>query len=228
MKYSEYIKGKSVAFVGACPDLMYLKKGSYIDSFDVVVKTNGSMFFHGEDYYNNYGSRLDVLYANVQFIREMRPLNISDIDKAGIDWICCKTNDIKDIAKGFDNIRPIRSTMEYVNRYLSGALMGAYIFTDILLQQPKELYITGIDFFLSKKKEFEHDNYKEYLDGYLPDRIREQGNLINAGKKEDGHGVLENTEYINSLFDDYEGIIHTDKTIFNKMKGIVSGELCQI
>jgi hypothetical protein len=72
-----------------------------------------------------------------------------------------------------------------------------------LIHNPKEFYLTGVDFFLSKKAVFEHDNYQEYYEGYLPNKIRIQGNKINKGKLEDGHSMIENTKFIKELYDNH-------------------------
>jgi len=228
MNFAEYIKGKRICFVGACPNIQGMGKGKEIDKYDVVVKTNGSVLLNSPEYFRDYGRRIDVLYANVQFAREMRPLPVGDFRRRGIKWVCFKTisdADLQLYSKEM-KVRTIRKVIKVVQQQVPGALMGCFIFADLLSFKPKELYITGVDFFLSKKKVFEHDNYQEYLNGYLPPNIRMQGNEINAGKKDDGHNMLENTKYIYGLFQKYKNV-KTDPFIFDLMHGIIDGRMVQ-
>ena len=103
--------------------------------------------------------------------------------------------------------------------------MGLYLIRDILNCKPKSLTVTGIDFFISKKKVFEHDNYQEYFPGYLPDKIREQGNRINAGKVEDGHNL---TDANKIMFDFYnKGMIQFPEYVRDILFGIIDGSLRQ-
>lgn len=220
------IEGKRVIFVGACPNIKGMKYGATIDGYDVVVKTNGSILLSGDEYYRDYGKRCDVLYTNNQFQREMRPLPVKDWN---LKYLCMKVVSEKDMRRYLDRVpvRVIRDAMVQVNRELHGATMGAYIFTDLLNFNPKELFITGVDWFASKKKAFEHDNYSEYLDCYLPDKIRKQGNKINKGKTEDGHGFVENAEYILKMFNENRNMI-THSFLYELLEGITAGRIDQI
>lgn len=220
-KYREYIKGKRVVFVGACPNLIGKETGKDIDNFDIIVRSNGS-FEIQEKYKQDYGSRTDVLYCNVQYAREMHPLPVVRYVQNGIDFLCCKTlsHDKEEKYNKIIPTRTIKHVIQRVHKQVSGALMGVFIIEDILECKPKELHLTGIDFFESKKKVFEHDNYQEYLDGYLPPKIREQGNVINKGKKEDGHNQYTNTLYIYKLWE--KGLVTMPDFIQDIMKGIIN------
>ena len=226
MKYSRYIKGKRVVFVGACPNLRGRGLGKEIDAFDIVIKTNGSLFLKSKKYHGDYGKRLDVLYTNNQFYREMRMQLFAKL--RDFRFLRMKSCHPHHMIKFNERIHAeiIRKSIAHVNKKIKCALMGAYIFHDIISQRPKELHLTGIDFFLSKKKVFEHDNYQEYVSGYLPDRIRNQGNLINEGKTEDGHNQLENTKFIYNLCKQNKNITMPD-FIRETMVGIVKGKLKQ-
>lgn len=229
MKYADLIKGKRIIFVGGCPIIKGQRLGQFIDNYDIVVKTNGSVFLQGSDYFRDYGHRIGVLYCNVQFAREMRPLPVKKFRERGIKWLCFKTLHDKDMNQYRKNIkvRDIRNVINDVHKTLPGALMGAFIFTDLLQMQPKELFVTGIDFFASKKRVFEVDNYREYLTGYLPKKIQNQGNRINIGKKEDGHNMLENTMYIHDLFQKHNNFKMSEE-LQELMHGVVSGEIKQV
>ena len=228
IEYNEFIKGKRIAFVGACPNIVGMNKGKDIDKYDIVIKTNGSSLMESPEYYRDYGKRLDVLYANVQFSREMYPLPMIKFKNKGIRWVCFKTiSDFDMELYGKDmNVRNIRDIIKAVHQQVPGALMGCFIFTDLIRFKPRELYITGVDFFASKKKVFEHDNYQEYLNDYLPPNIRAQGNAINVGKSDDGHNMIENTKYIYNLFQKYPNM-KTDDFIYKLMEDIVNGKRIQ-
>lgn len=229
MNFSEYIKDKSVCFVGAAPILKGKNLGGFIDSFDIVVRTNGSIsLIEREEFIKDYGKRIDVLYTNNQFYREMSPLPIDGYVKKGIKYLRMKTCKLKDF-NSFNkriNTRIINETMSKVNKVNPSATMGAYIFTDILKFKPKRLYVTGIDFFASKKAVFEHDNYQEYFPGYLPDKIRMQGNFINKGKKEDGHNFKGNAGYIHKLWKENDNM-EFPKYIEDILVGIIKGRIEQ-
>lgn len=229
MNFNEYIKDKKVCFVGASPILLNKKMGDIIDSYDVVVRTNGSINLIEDKNFNiDYGKKIDVLYTNNQFYREMSPLKIDDYIAKGVKYLRMKTCHMKDhvFFNTKLNCRTIIETMNYVNKFNPSSTMGAYIFTDILKYNPKELYITGVDFFASKKKIFEHNNYREYYPGYLPDKIRLQGNVINKGKKEDGHNFKGNAGYIYHLWKNNENMVFPDY-IENILVGIIEGRIEQ-
>jgi hypothetical protein len=227
MNYRKLIKGKRVIFVGACPNIKGKGFAEMIDSYDVVVRTNGSIFLlDDKDFTRDYGKRIDVLYTNHQFYREMRPFDIKRFKGKGVKWLCmkvCKPEDKKELQNEV-NIRVVGSVTKSMK--CPSPNMGAIIFKDLLSYEPKELFITGIDFFASKKAEFQHDNYNEYVPGYLPPRIRRQGNRINKGKKTDGHDFVGNAKYIQQLFENNPNF-KTHDFIAELLEGIVNGTVKQ-
>lgn len=225
MTYREFISGKRIVFVGACPNIKGKGQGKHIDKFDVVVKTNGSIYFNSSEYFSDYGSRIDVLYMNNQFYREMQP-RPDHLKKMGIKFIRMKTCTGPGLAAYNNNLPTeiIKDAMQIVNRSLKSALMGCYLIQDIINCNPSELHLTGIDFFASKKPVFEIDNYREYLPGYLPDKIRKQGNKINLGKTKDGHNQYENTKFIYKLLTESK-IITMPDFIRDIMSDILNGAI---
>jgi hypothetical protein len=228
VSYKEYIKDKRVCFVGPSPILVGKEEGEYIDSFDIVVKTNNAINLSSSVYYKDYGIRCDVLYTNNQFQREMGPLPVKSWGHNDLKWLCMKVcnREYLDYYKSFLNVRMIKESINLVNSKINSATMGAYIFTDIAILEPLEFYITGVDFFTSKKAKFEHDNYQEYIDGYLPDKVRSQGNEINKGKSEDGHNQIENTRYIHSLVEKYNIQMNKESRVL--MMKVINGEISQL
>ena len=97
MKFCEYIKNRRVCFVGASPILVDRKMGEFIDSFDVVVRTNGSStLINDPSFVKDYGCKMDVLYTNNQFYREMSPLPIAEYIKKNLKYLRMKTCKQKD------------------------------------------------------------------------------------------------------------------------------------
>jgi hypothetical protein len=228
MGFKEFIKGKKVVFVGACPNLVDRDMGKLIDSYDIVVKSGHSWAFNKDKYYKDYGRRCDVAYVNRQYYREMKPFPIKEMKIRGVKWLCLKGSSQEDLNEFNKYIcaRTIRDVFLKVNKALKSASMGNYIIQDILDQQPALLYMTGIDFFASKNPAFVHDNYQEYLDGYLPQKIRSQGNIINVGKKEDGHDFNGNAKFFYNLFMSHPNF-KTDDFIMDLLSGIVEGRIKQ-
>jgi hypothetical protein len=198
--------GKRVCFVGACPNLVGTGYGKVIDSYDTVVRSNNSIaLIESEKFCDDYGHRCHVLYINRQYYRETRPLPILEYKKKGVKYLCMKGISGRDERKwSFDiNIRKLNRTISDIAETLPTATMGSILALDVLRLKPKEFHMCGIDFFASRKKAFEHDVYREYLPGYLTDKIREQGNRINVGKMADAHGFYENADFMKQLYDKY-------------------------
>lgn len=228
MDYKKFIKGKSVVYVGACPNLIGKNFGKVIDSYDIVIKSNHSWSFNSKEYVKDYGERCNVVYINKQYYREMNPFPIKIMQERGVKWLCLKgcSKEYKIRYQHYVNVRTIQHVFRDVQSYVKSATMGAYTIYDLLSFKPKKLFVTGIDFFASKKPRFEHNNYQEYLTGYLPDKIRRQGNVINAGKNEDGHNFYENAKFFFNLFRKYENL-KTNDFILNLLDSIIKGRTKQ-
>lgn len=226
MNYAKYIRGKRVCFVGPSALIRGQRQGEKIDDYDIVVKTNGSVFLTGDEYYRDYGSRIDVLYTNHQFAREIGPFPVKRFMAAGVRCLRMKVGIRADeYRQHFEHVGIISEAAREAKRHCKSALMGAIIMTDILQHEPTELHVTGISFMQLKSKVFRHDDYREYFPGYLPDKIRRQGNRINAGKTRDGHDQLSNTRYIARLVD--ENPVTLPDEIRKLMLDICSGRVRQ-
>jgi hypothetical protein len=147
------VEGKRVIYVGPSPTLKGRGMGEFIDSFDVVVRSN-NMYKVPEELWVDYGKRCDVACFNNHFIR------CSEVDVQHI---------INDNIKIFSKIS-VKTQKSFVGKFVANKL-GQPVFVDeeggfkekkpqalttglhfvklILLCQPSVLHFTGVDFYLS-------------------------------------------------------------------------------
>lgn len=163
-RYADFIRDKSVIFVGPSPCITGEGKGDFIDSHDVVIRTNGA-FPLSEDMHKDYGKKCDVLYTNCLYAR-VTNLPVEEYIKQGMKFLIMK-EDKKNITARHKEL-PIE--IRTVTRLWSTArtevgaspLMGAYIVWEILKFHPKSLYLTGMDNYSNP------DIYQHYICDYLP------------------------------------------------------------
>lgn len=229
--YIERLKGRRVCFVGPSPILRGKGKGAEIDSYDCVIRTNHAIeLIKRADYVRDYGKKCSVLYTNNQYYREMmrkRQWEAKLYAAGGLEWLCMKNArscDLHEYKKAL-HARLIHSSAEEMARAVPSFLMGTLIIHEVCECKPSEFYVTGIDFNTTRRKVFQHDCYQEYVDGYLPDPIRKQGNIINAGKERDPHDINGNTAHIYKLWK--RGLFRTDADIEQLMIGIIEGKVTQ-
>lgn len=158
-EFKSYITGKRVIFVGPATSISGKGLGELIESYDIVVRTNGSFKINPEDEVD-YGRRTDILYVNGLFRKRG---NIANETTRDFKYICSQQK-IKGVE---DKIRLYRYKQESGKRYLS----GIYAIVDILNQNPSELFITGIDFYTSDeahKESFQYlQNNQDAVNSYL-------------------------------------------------------------
>jgi len=223
LQYNKFLEGKKVAFIGPATTLMGSNSGRSLDiDFDVLVRTNGSIFLlDNESYQKDYGSRCDILYTNVQFHRETVPFPIQAWkDKHGLQYLNMKTGARMTINR-YDKIIPTRSVSHIIQQLqplIPGLLMGPVVIADLLHQGVKSLYVTGFDFYYTKPIMFIPGDYREYYPNYLGDKIERKANIANIGKK-DMHDQYCNTKYIYDLW--YKDLIKVDATMEKIMPEIM-------
>lgn len=89
--FTDFIRGKKVIIVGPDPYLKGKKQGSYIDSFDLVIRHNTVFDFlpfdrnHAED----YGKRTDILYLSPTCMKNyaFKPKNLEKMRECGIKYV---------------------------------------------------------------------------------------------------------------------------------------------
>jgi hypothetical protein len=195
------IKNKRVIFVGGCPNLIGLNKGEEIDNYDIVIRSNGG-FPVKKDLIKDYGKKCNIWTINNQYRRYM-------------------------VKNNYDVIGPVKVTKADLSNifrelnHIDGLLMGPVVWTWILRQKPKELYITGVDFMLSKSTTYKPFDYPEYYEGYLPKEIQIEGNEVKKNNC-NGHNLMANNKYILELFDIYKNF-KTDDDVHQALIRYVRG-----
>lgn len=199
--FPELIKGKKVIFV--CPSLILKGKklGKWIDSFDIVVRTN-NFFPVKPEFQLDYGSKCDILYVNNQFTRETKPFPAKKYGDNGLKWICYKGNIDKGNNEAYTKYLNTRSAImvtKKINNMVDGALTGTILIQDILDNNPKEFYISGMNLYSGKILDWEN----QYLPGYLPSKVyadavkkRESGYFNNKKL----HNLQANKNFITNLY----------------------------
>jgi hypothetical protein len=188
------IKNKRCVFVGGCPNIIGKGLGPKIDRYDIVIRSNGGNPVQ-DHLIKDYGEKCHVWAINNQYRRYMQrygyqvPPTIKAVYK-------------NDLGDQFNRMKGIR-----------GPLMGPAVWDWILRQDPKELWLTGIDFMASKPTEYKAFDYPEYYPGYLPYEIQEEGNKVKSEVGPNGHDLKGNNDFIKSLFAGYPGKLKCDESI---------------
>jgi len=202
--FEELIKNKKVIFVGPSPILKGSKLGEWIDSFDIVIRTN-NFYSTLEENKEDYGSKCDVLYTNVQFIREMSPLPIQEYVSKGLKFLRSKSYIPQPHTTDYNKFvltSPINeNTINHIQiNNIKSPLMGSYILFDILQYNPSEFFIAGVNCYNGNVLDWNN----QYLNGYLPQKIIDQAtarltpdDLLNPNKQ---HDTKSNLELIHKLY----------------------------
>lgn len=217
--YLNYITGKRVIFVGPGSIMRGRGLGDFIDSYDVVIRTNHFPILMESDssLINDYGEKCSVVYLNLHYYRNNRPLKLDIYKNRGVRWLCSKVMNPVDmrVAGKIFNVRTINHVANYLHKMIGDALMGSVIIHDIVSQCPAELFVTGIDFFLSRD-----DNYGSYASpDYISDSAKAENIKRDIGQGK-GHNLPANARYMLSMHD--QGYFKTHDFILEKIKKVAS------
>lgn len=154
-EYLQYLKDKRVIIVGLAGYLQGQGKGSYIDSFDCVIRMNsGYPVTHPAD----YGKKTNVLYRYIG--RE----NVNDLEKtrqqaSGFDWLVVHTDTVVEKKKDqyakeylsavntvWTNLDFIRMIKSFIDRTPN---IGTVALIQILQSLAKSIETIGCDFYAS-------------------------------------------------------------------------------
>lgn len=143
-KFTSLIKNRSVIYVGPSPILEGRSMGKFIDSFDVVVRSN-NMYKVPRKLWKDYGKKCDIVFFIDNYLKREECLDIDFINKKEMIVISKKTIDQIDHNLTVDPSE-IRSKLKNKN-----ILTGLYTIEKLLEKKPKFLHVTGIDFYLNEK-----------------------------------------------------------------------------
>ena len=199
--------------------------GEWIDSHDVVVRTNGAIHhLFDSEYTVDYGSKCDILYINGQFLRDGK-LNVewcANVAKVkAIVFKSCNQDTLKEYGKHVI-ARRLGKIKRDVAEKLPSALLGVFLIEDLNQYEPSEVFVTGIDFYHSRgSHRFVKGDFSEYFSPtYLPKSVQDHRNNNLSGKK-DGHDPIKNTQYMLELYEG--GKWKTHDFIEELMKKVASG-----
>jgi len=202
MSFDKLITGKKVIFVGPSRILEGSKKGIWIDSFDTVVRSNGA-FPVQEKYKEDYGTKGEILYVNVSFSKMRYPLPCKQYKENGLKYICFKAGlpneETLDKYQKHVNCRSFMESIRSLSKYVPGLLSGSAALHDILQYNPRELWVTGFDWYMRGTLQWEWD--QAYFDNYLPQKTLDQAKVRKAQGKLIPHDIDSNMKYQISLYD---------------------------
>jgi len=167
-KYTElfhnYLENKTVALVGPAESIYGTNKGHVIDKFDIVVRLNKSIPLP-ENLQADIGTKTDILYnsLNTGDYPGQNKFGTELLQKYGVKFLCCPypfSNSIfkPDILNYIQQYRfsmPFRIFNEKKYYQLESLLQtrpytGTCAIADLLSFPIKYLYITGLDFYMTK------------------------------------------------------------------------------
>lgn len=227
-KYREFFEGKRVVFAGPGSIMKGRGLGGWIDSFDIVVRTNNLPVVIDENkkLSEDIGSRTDVLYMNHQYYKSTYPLPFELYKRLELKWLCmkrCKPIDFRVLRK-ICSVRLFRRESVYLSKYIDVPLTGMVIAYDILKNDPAELCFTGIDFYLDAcLKSIRGDDpktYQSYIDeSYISDNVKKENKRRGIGEGK-GHDVIPNAAYLKRLLD--EGLVTMPDFIEERLTEVLS------
>lgn len=165
---AQRLNGRSVAIVGSGPGVLDNDSG-FVDSFDVVIRVNNHRCFN-----QSTGLRTDIHYSF--YGRSIRK-SPHELQREGVTLCMCKCPDAFAIDSEWHRIRGRLEGVDFRRIYQRRAawwfcdtyippledflahfrLLGGHIPTtgfaavlDVLSYAPKEIYLTGFDFFRSR------------------------------------------------------------------------------
>ena len=147
--FKDLITNKRVIFV--CSDSIYrgTNWGSWIDTFDTVIRSNNLKFPSNKlNPIKDFGKRCDILYINSSFSNKV--YSLLKEERVEKDLKCIVFKSISRQARLIETsllIRPISKETIQFGKSRKNSFYDSMIFQDLLLYKPKELWIMGIDLY---------------------------------------------------------------------------------
>jgi hypothetical protein len=150
--YAEYLRGKRVVIVGPAPSIAGSGQGARIDAYDVIVRVNDALPLP-LNMQEDIGSRTDMLYHNMQGIRQKHQLyrdvpivcsafpNRFYFSGGNIEYTRLKPQD------QLYRVMPRMRLRKLMRGLASLPNAGLMVMDDLLSFEIKELFITGFSFY---------------------------------------------------------------------------------
>ena len=161
-EYNDFLKGKSVILVGPANYLSGKGQGTFIDSFDVVVRLNRSYPVNVADAVD-LGSRTDIWYHNMnENLAQGGPIDITQMEQSGVKFLSThfpkhlsyfdrdiKTceHKIKDSFVSFHSWSDLEQFVTLYPMLNTRPNIGVGAILDLLNYDVKNLHVVGITFF---------------------------------------------------------------------------------
>lgn len=178
-RFSEYVANKRIALVGPASTLQETEMGSFIDSFDLVVRLNHAWPLP-EQFQQDIGRRVDIIYHNMNF--KDQPMNkkvISQMRHGGVTWLVSthpaeekrfrhRLRRFKKMNNGTLLFRAFPGWLKKrMQRKVKHPNAGIMAIEDLLRFPIKHLYVTGFSFYTTG-----YMNYPNYHPNYAKKAVR--------------------------------------------------------
>ena len=164
--FSKMLHNSSVVIVGPSSTIKNSKQGKLIDSHDIIIRLNRAIPII-ENLKADIGSKTTIIYTNLNYDEGTKKhINFKKFKKNNIKFLCSPYPPIKPFKKDLDRYLTEKHQLPFhhlpIEDYVkTKSVLGCRPYTgmsaiiDILRNNIKSLYITGIDFYAN-------DYYSEY------------------------------------------------------------------
>lgn len=154
--FPKMLENKTICVVGPSTNLIGKGYGTFIDSFDIVIRFNGSLPIPNDSIID-YGKKTDILCINGLFGKTHNMNHYDSFFKNGLQLILSKTL--------INNNPKILKLNPQSNNQL---LLGNILIENLIKYKPSRIHITGIDFYKRGVTSFKND----YHDKLIMDRLK--------------------------------------------------------
>lgn len=172
------LKNKSFAVVSSSSSLIGKNLGSYIDSFDYVVKFNGSVLVQAEsEYCKDFGSKDDIHFFTNPYIKIMNPkLELYPYVKLFL---------YKFFNAQYERFpyEIIRQSFRQVEKFLHGtsSFSGLAVINFITRFNPKKIELFGMNMYVNQPKNYIGE-WDHYYPGYIPEEMKQLTDDLHMNK----------------------------------------------
>jgi len=174
----DLVKNKKVALVGPSPHILGKKQGSFIDSFDIVIRVNE--FGIPSSLYEDYGSKTNIIFVALHensnsIFKEMIKKN----DLSTLKFVLCISHEYnlqpnserERSLSVFKYYKDLNLDIKFVHlgneqfferckKFDSFPSTGSSVIYELVKSEVKELYVTGMSFYTTK---FQYNDEKSEI-----------------------------------------------------------------